>query len=55
MADADAREAGIAITVADDWQDKGIDEVLLSHLVDYAQLLVHRLQIGPGEARSKTS
>jgi N-acetylglutamate synthase-like GNAT family acetyltransferase len=37
VADLDTREAEIAVTVADDWQDKGLDEILLRHLIDYAR------------------
>jgi N-acetylglutamate synthase-like GNAT family acetyltransferase len=37
VADPDTKEAEFAITVSDDWQDRGVDEALLTRLVEYAQ------------------
>ena len=36
VADEQNREAEIAVTIADDWQDSGLDEILLKHLIEYA-------------------
>lgn len=37
VADLDNLEAEIAITIADDWQDRNLDETLLRHLLEYAR------------------
>jgi N-acetylglutamate synthase-like GNAT family acetyltransferase len=37
VADKENSAAEIAVTVADQWQGKGVDDVLLRHLIDYAR------------------
>lgn len=36
VADASTGDAEIALTVADDWKNSGLDQILLRHLIDYA-------------------
>lgn len=37
VADSDKLDAEIAVTIADSWQGKGLDDVLVNHLIDYAR------------------
>ncbi len=37
VANGEQANAEIAVTIADDWQGKGLDDVLLQHLIDFAR------------------